>query len=470
MEESHSTVIQPKLSSDSKINNESENKNAEDLVDNYEIKNIMESINNFNTEHEKEHKKKQESGHGLICTNIKDIDWLSNIFINKDIKNMLIQNTHIREILVDQALYYFIIFSKIFLTWSKEREREKLIKEAQKEREKQKQKYHVNLPPIDLKILLKKIVIPRIKVGIIGCGNIGKKLLKNLIKIKDKKIIDFQIQVSTRQPEKVMNELLELLDEDISITLNNIKIFEECDLIFLCIQPIQLDLLSKEVFNTFSDKVEKLIKREYKCYPIIISFLSATTISRLEMFFPRKVHIERTKLLHNFLRSKKKALFSGGNVIEEDGEYIEESCDHFLAKEKSIENIENLIKGLTRQFYSETIIQQKKNCEYKNRKIIEKPIKESPLFLFEIIFGKDLANKYYEMFNYEKGKFIIKGLNEKIKDNKDDINFINNTDNLLEKEEENNPEDIKIKQEFFKNIVNDFKKMFIYYLEKFIKK
>ena len=74
------------------------------------------------------------------------------------------------------------------------------------------------------------------------------------------------------------------------------------------------------------------------------------------------------------------------------------------------------------------------------------------------------------MFNYEKGKFIIKGLNEKIKDNKDDINYINNTDNLLEKEEENNPEDIKIKQEFFKNIVIDFKKMFIYYLEKFIKK
>jgi hypothetical protein len=472
MEESQSTVIQPKIESNSKIN-ESEYKSEIDNLENYELNNAIESIKNFNKEHDKEYKRKEETGHGLICTNIKDIDWLSNIFLNKDIKNMLIQNNHIREILVDQALYYFRIFSKIYSIWSYEREKDKAIKEKEKEREKQKQKYHTSLPPIDMKALLKGIVIPKIKVGIIGCGSIGKKLLKSLIKIKDKKkkIIDFQIQVSTRQPDKLMNELLDLLDEDISIFLNNEKVFEECDLIFLCIQPVQLDLLSKEVFNTFSDKVEKLIRKEYKCYPFLVSFLSATTVNRLEMFFPRKVHIERTRLLHNFLRSKKKALFSGGNVIEEDGEYIDESCDHFLAKEKSIEIIENLIIGLTKQFYSQTIIQQKKNSEYKNKKIIEKPIYESPLFLFEIIFGKDLANKYYEIFDCEKGKFIIKGLDEK-KEHANNLYSLNNNtneDNLIEKKEESNPEEIKIKQEFFKNIVNDFKKMFIFYLEELIK-
>ena len=82
-----------------------------------------------------------------------------------------------------------------------------------------------------------------------------------------------------------------------------------------------------------------------------------------------------------------------------------------------------------------------------------------------------MANKYYEMFNYEQGKFFIQGINnEKRKENKEDIsNINNNTDNLLDKEE-SNPEEIKIKQEFFKNIVNDFKKMFIYYLENFLKK
>ena len=468
MEESHSTVIQPKLDSNSKIrSNESDQKSEKELLD-FEIKSAMEAIENYNTEHDKEYKRNEEKGHGLICTNIKDIDWLGSIFINKDIKYMLIHNAHIREILVDQALYYFMIFSKIFVTWSDERETDKLRKEEEKEREKQIQKYHVNLPPIDMKKLKKKVVIPRIKVGIIGCGSIGKQLFKNLIKIKDKKIIDFQIQVSTRQPDKIMNELLDLLDEDIYIGLNNEKIFEECDIIFLCIQPTQLDLLSKEIFSTFSEKVEKMIKKEYKCYPLIISFLSATTVNRLEMFFPRKVHIERTRLLPNFLRSKKKALFSGSNVVEEDGEYIDESCDHFLAKEKSVEIIQNLIIGFTKQFYSQTIIQQKKNSEFKNKKIIEKPISESPLFLFEVIFGKDLGNKYYEMFKYQKGKFIIKGLKEN--DENNILNNVNNTDDLVEKKEEVDPKDIKIKNDFIKNIITDFKKMFMSYLETMLKK
>ena len=464
MEESHSTVINANLLLNSNLNNDSENKTIEELLENYEKKNATDSINNFNSEHKKQNSRKEEAGHDLICTNLKDIDWLSNIFLNKDIKNMLIQNTHIREILVDQALYYFMIFSKIFLTWSREKETDKLVKEEQRERDKQIKKYHVNLPPIDMKKLLRKIVIPKLKIGIVGCGNIGKNLLKNLIKIKDKKIFDFQILVSTRQPDKVMNELLDMLDDDILITLNNEKIFEECDLIFLCVQPAQLDLLSKEVFPVFNEKVEKLFKKEYKCYPMIVSFLSATTVNRLEMFFPKKVHVIRTKLLHNFLRSKKKALFSGGNSLEEDGEYIDESCDHLLCKEKSVQIIENLIVGLTKQFYSETVIQAKNNNEYKNRKVVETPIKESPLFLFEIIFGKDLANKYYEMFNFEKGKFFINSSNfgEKKETN-------NNMDNILEKEEDNNPEEIKIKQDFFKNIVNDFKKMFISYLEKLLK-
>ena len=287
------------ISNNSLIKNESEVKRL-DEIETYEIKSAMESINYFNKEHSKERKKRKETGNGLICTTIKDIDWLSDIFENKDIKNMLIQNTHIREILIDQALYYFFIFNKIFVTWYKEKETEKLVKEEQKERDKQIQKYHVTLPPIDMKKILKKINIPGTKVGIVGGGNIGKKLLKSLIKIKDKNIFNFSILLSTRQPDKLIKEFLEILDDNITITLNNEKVFEECDIIFLCIQPMQLDLLSKEIFHVFSERIEKLSKREYKCYPLIISFLSATPIKRLEMFFPKKVHLTQTKLLYNF--------------------------------------------------------------------------------------------------------------------------------------------------------------------------
>ena len=69
------------------------------------------------------------------------------------------------------------------------------------------------------------------------------------------------------------------------------------------------------------------------------------------------------------------------------------------------------------------------------------------------------------MFKYQKGKFIIKGLKE------DDENNISNTDdNLVEKKEEDDPMDIKIKNDFIKNIITDFKKMFISYLETMLKK
>ena len=442
------------MSNNSIIKSESDQKRQEE-IDSYDIKSALESINYFNKEHSKESKKKKESGNGLICTTIKDIDWLGDIFENKDLKNMLIQNNHIREILIDQALYYFYIFNKIFMTWYKEKETEKLLKEEEKERQKQIQKYHVTLPPIDMKKILKKIVIPGIKVGIVGGGNIGKKLLKNLIKIKDKKIFNFEIILSTRQPDKILNEFLDILDDEITITLNNEKIFEECEIIFLCIQPMQLDLLSKEIKHVFSDRIERLTKREYKCYPLIISFLSATPVQRLEMFFPKNVHIVRTRLLYNFLRSKKKPLFSGGNVIEEDGEYIEESCDHFLEKEKCIEVLENLILGLTKQFYSEIVNMNESNNEKK----------ESPLFLFEVIFGKDLAMKYHELFKLDKGKFEINygdEINEEKKEN-------NNEEMLTNNDDEENPERIKIRKEFGNNIGNDFKNVFISYLDELFK-
>ena len=442
------------LTNNSIIKSESDQKRQEE-IDSYDIKSALESINYFNKEHSKESKKKKEAGNGLICTTIKDIDWLGDIFENKDLKNMLIQNNHIREILIDQALYYFYIFNKIFMTWYKEKETEKLLKEEEKERQKQIQKYHVTLPPIDMKKILKKIVIPGIKVGIVGGGNIGKKLLKNLIKIKDKKIFNFEIILSTRQPDKILNEFLDILDDEITITLNNEKIFEECEIIFLCIQPMQLDLLSKEIKHVFSDRIERLTKREYKCYPLIISFLSATPVQRLEMFFPKNVHIVRTRLLYNFLRSKKKPLFSGGNVIEEDGEYIEESCDHFLEKEKCIEVLENLILGLTKQFYSEIVNMNKSNNEKK----------ESPLILFEVVFGKDLAMKYHELFKLDKGKFEINYGDEINGEKKEN----NNEEILAENDEEENPERIKIRKEFGNNIGNDFKNVFISYLDELFK-
>ena len=209
---------------------------------------------------------------------------------------------------------------------------------------------------------------------------------------------------------------------------------------------MQLDLLTKEIFQVFSDRVEKLSKREYKCYPLIISFLSATPVKRLEMFFPKNVHIIRTRLLFNFLRSKKKPLFSGGNVIEEDGEYIEESCDHLLEKEKGIEVLENLIMGLTKEFYSEIFAKNNSNNENK----------ECPMLLFEVIFGTNSALKYHDLFKLKDGKFDIH-YKEEIKEEKKNLN----NEEVQTANDEENEERIKVRKEFNNTIGADFKKIFI---------
>ena len=188
------------------------------------------------------------------------------------------------------------------------------------------------------------------------------------------------------------------------------------------------------------------------------------------MLFPKKVHIIRTRLLPNYLSAKKKSLFGGSSSAEEEGDYINESSSHLLEKEKSFELIENFIKGLTDQFYSKTDVQSKKNCDSKAKKIIEKPIIESPLFLFEVIFGKEKAEEYYEIYDYNKGKFKIPGLKEKSDKNEDDEDNKNGSNvEKSDEQEKFNPAEDKIIQEFTKKICTDFKSIFSSYLVRLLK-
>ena len=86
--------------------------------------------------------------------------------------------------------------------------------------------------------------------------------------------------------------------------------------------------------------------------------------------------------------------------------------------------------------------------------------------MFEVVFGKDLALKYHDLFNLDKGKFMIDygEINHEI------INEENNdNDNLENNNEEENEEKIKIKKEFSHNIGNDFKNIYISYLNQMIK-
>jgi len=67
-------------------------------------------------------------------------------------------------------------------------------------------------------------------------------------------------------------------------------------LIFLCIQPHQLDLLVKEIYQPLNERLEKLRKKKIKIFPTIISMLSGITLDKLKTLFPEDVNLIKTSI------------------------------------------------------------------------------------------------------------------------------------------------------------------------------
>ncbi len=65
-------------------------------------------------------------------------------------------------------------------------------------------------------------------------------------------------------------------------------------MIFLCIQPHQLDLLIKEIYQPFNERLEKLRRKKNKIFPTVISILSGITLEKLKNLFPEDVNLFRT--------------------------------------------------------------------------------------------------------------------------------------------------------------------------------
>ena len=394
---------------------------------------------------------KQKQSNELAFTSFKNFDWMSDLFLNKDIQNMYLQNSHIKEILIDQALFYFYIYSIIYIEWNKERQIEKAIKE---QNEKEKKNFNIVLPPIDPKKVIKKMGPIFIKIGIIGLGNIGTDLLRNFINIKDKKIFNLKILVSTRRPKNISLDILNDLDENIEIFLNNERIFQECDIIFLCIQPHQLDLLYKEIYETCIERIEKLQKKEYKTYPMIVSFLNATPIERLKMFFPKNMIIVKTNLMPKNLKGKKKDYFGTANRdVQIFGQYINESCIHFINKDKINELLSYLIISLNIGFYSKLIKEKKGKKEFFPKKLHN--------LIIETVLGKKNSENYKNYFDFQNKIFCFSNNNKlNNEENKVDSNINEEENNLNIKENEN-----KIKE-----FINDFSDYYIKIIEDLVKK
>lgn len=393
------------LSKQNSENNGLKSKNIQESNENLENVEISTIMENFYSSIKKEDKN--------IITNTKNLDWLSFLFTNPDLKSMYLHQDHIRQILIYESLYYLNVFSTIFNERVREKPKSKKsmttlpgIKETKTV---QTSSYKQNASVLTNTYDYSTGNFPaqtQIKIGLIGCGNIGSELLKKLVEIKDNKIFSYKIYVSTRRPNKIDIDILNRLDEDVSVSLDNEQIMRECDIIFLCIQPHQLDLLSKEIYGVLQEKIERISKKKYKIYPLIVSFLSATPIDRLKMFFPPNVMVVRTCLNTKVLKTKKIDLNFDDNI---QGNYIKESFEHLIGK-LNTSFIENFVFNLTQTFYTVAL----KDKENNEKRIIQK-ITEIPQFIMAVIVGDEESEKYLQCYNIETQKFMFE--NEQGKSN-----------------------------------------------------
>lgn len=115
------------------------------------------------------------------------------------------------------------------------------------------------------------------KIGIIGCGNMGRAMLSALLKSSD--ISNDDIIVSTKREnsaEKIRN------DFKVKTTLVNSEVAEKSNILFLAVKPH----FFKEVIEEIKDKINN--------DTIIISIAAGITISQIEEWFGKDIKLVRT--------------------------------------------------------------------------------------------------------------------------------------------------------------------------------
>lgn len=152
-------------------------------------------------------------------------------------------------------------------------------------------------------------------IGIIGCGNVGSKLLRNLVEIKNEyenKHSDciIKINCSSRNFESLSFLKNELLGE-VDLFFDNELIFSSSNIIFLCTQIHQTDFVLKECslslksriknnnykyFTALKEKENNSIinKENLVLDPLIISFVNGLTENKISQLLDENLMVFKT--------------------------------------------------------------------------------------------------------------------------------------------------------------------------------
>ena len=147
------------------------------------------------------------------------------------------------------------------------------------------------------------------KIGIIGFGSMGSMLMNGFI--ESNKIKSSNLFVSNRSIEK----LTALKNKNIIICSSNNELVKKCDLIFICIKPLETRQLFDEIKNELTDdkhiisiagslstkNIEKIFKG--KITLLVPTLISETKEGITLIYHNSKVPDENKKILNELLGS-----------------------------------------------------------------------------------------------------------------------------------------------------------------------
>eukprot|EP00347_Sterkiella_histriomuscorum_P012858 403366953 len=237
-------------------------------------------------------------------------NWLDNFIPDDDMQNIFLTSEVVRNVLMLQCVYYASVYGELLRykqsfnvgnaastglnnlnSMAKSLENSQALNSERKVLQQ------------DMLVSSQASEIQPLKIGIIGCGQLGTMILTKLLETQSKlqqclnSFLDqfdgLKLFVSTRQPH-----LLRAFQQEfgVYVDFNNERVAAECDIIFLCVLPFQAQQVLKDVRPIVVQRHLDAQKYKNTTKPLFISCLAATGTPKLKIMLTDEAVFLKTQI------------------------------------------------------------------------------------------------------------------------------------------------------------------------------
>ena len=221
-------------------------------------------------------------------------NWLDNFIPDEEMQNTFMTSEVVRNVVMLQCVYYASVYNDLVL-YKHSFINNRFTAEEQQSMQpggEHNSAQSVKQGNVSMRDLPSGFEIPRFKVGIIGCGQVGTVILTKLLEVREQ-FHNLSLMVSTRQPH-----LLRPFQKDFGVecVFDNQKVAAECDKIFLCILPSQAQEVLKDIRDVVKDRVNEAKKDRSLINPVVVSVCAGVTVQKLKLMLSDKAVFLRTNI------------------------------------------------------------------------------------------------------------------------------------------------------------------------------